>query len=101
MDPTVTQASPLRPFRRPEQRGASTGAPHRRRPDTGAISESPGPAVIDGYVNLDPAGTPGLGAHLHAHTALPIIGVAKTAFGAAIHAIVIPPGTHRCTSPFF
>jgi deoxyribonuclease V len=45
--------------------------------------------VIDGYVNLDPAGTPGLGAHLHAHTGLPIIGVAKTAFHAATHAIAI------------
>jgi deoxyribonuclease V len=42
--------------------------------------------IIDGYVDLDPAGTPGLGAHLHAHTGLPIIGVAKTVFRAATHA---------------
>jgi deoxyribonuclease V len=48
--------------------------------------------VIDGYVDLDPTGTPGLGAHLHTHTGLPIIGVAKTAFRTAIHAIAIHRG---------
>ena len=36
--------------------------------------------VIDGYVVLDGQGTPGLGAHLHAHyaAAFAVVGVAKT-----------------------
>ena len=33
---------------------------------------------IDGYVDLDPRGRPGLGAHLHARLKVPVIGVAKT-----------------------
>ena len=45
--------------------------------------------VIDGYVDLDPEGTPGLGARLYAQTGLPVIGVAKTVFRAATHAIAI------------
>jgi deoxyribonuclease V len=38
--------------------------------------------VIDGYVWLDTAGTPGLGAHLHAALGgeVPVIGIAKTAY---------------------
>lgn len=38
--------------------------------------------VIDGYVELDERGTAGLGGHLHAHLqgAVPVVGVAKTAF---------------------
>ncbi len=41
--------------------------------------------VIDGYVVLDAAGTPGLGAHLHAHYQgrYAVVGVAKTAYGDA------------------
>jgi deoxyribonuclease V len=42
--------------------------------------------VIDGYVDLDPDGRPGLGAHLHDATGRPVIGVAKTAFRTATHA---------------
>jgi deoxyribonuclease V len=42
--------------------------------------------VIDGYVDLDPLGRPGLGAHLHAETGLPVIGVAKAAYHTATHA---------------
>lgn len=42
--------------------------------------------VVDGYVDLDPDGRPGLGAHVHAEYAVPVIGVAKTAFGTATHA---------------
>jgi deoxyribonuclease V len=48
--------------------------------------------VIDGYVDLDPAGRPGLGAHLHTRTGLPIIGVAKTAFHTATHAVPVHRG---------
>lgn len=42
--------------------------------------------VVDGYVDLDPDGRPGLGAHVHAEFGIPVIGVAKTAFGTATHA---------------
>src|SRR5712692_9053761 len=42
--------------------------------------------VIDGYVDLDPGGRPGLGAHAHAAFSVPVIGVAKTRFRTASHA---------------
>ncbi len=42
--------------------------------------------VVDGYVDLDPDGRPGLGAHVHAECGVPVIGVAKTAFRTATHA---------------
>jgi deoxyribonuclease V len=42
--------------------------------------------VVDGYVDLDPDGRPGLGAHVHAEFGVPVIGVAKTAFRDASHA---------------
>jgi deoxyribonuclease V len=45
--------------------------------------------VVDGYVDLDPGGRPGLGAHVHAATGTPVIGVAKTAFRAATHAVPV------------
>jgi deoxyribonuclease V len=48
--------------------------------------------VIDGYVDLDPAGRPGLGAYLHAQTGVPIVGVAKTAFHTATHAVPVRRG---------
>ncbi|GAA2628345.1 endonuclease V [Dactylosporangium fulvum] len=48
--------------------------------------------VVDGYVDLDPHGRPGLGAHVHAETGIPIIGVAKTAFRSATHAIEVRRG---------
>ena len=37
--------------------------------------------MVDGYVDLDPGGRPGLGAHVHTEFGVPVIGVAKTAFG--------------------
>jgi deoxyribonuclease V len=49
--------------------------------------------VIDGYVDLDPHGRPGLGAHLHADLSTPVIGVAKTAFHTATHAIAVRRGS--------
>jgi deoxyribonuclease V len=55
--------------------------------------------VIDGYVDLDPYGRPGLGAHLYAQTGVPVIGVAKTAFHTATHAIAIQRG--NATRPLF
>jgi deoxyribonuclease V len=49
--------------------------------------------VIDGYVDLDPAGGPGLGAHVHEEFGIPVIGVAKTRFGPATHAVPVLRGT--------
>jgi hypothetical protein len=33
--------------------------------------------VVDGYADLDPGGRPGLGAHAHAESGIPVIGVAS------------------------
>jgi deoxyribonuclease V len=49
--------------------------------------------IVDGYVDLDPDGRPGLGAHLREEFTAPIIGVAKTAFHAATHAAEVRRGT--------
>jgi deoxyribonuclease V len=48
--------------------------------------------VIDGYVDLDPGGRPGLGAHLYAALGVPVVGVAKSAFATATHAIAVRRG---------
>lgn len=48
--------------------------------------------VVDGYVQLDPDGRPGLGAHVHTELEIPVIGVAKTPFRAATHAIEVLRG---------
>ena len=48
--------------------------------------------VIDGYADLDPAGRPGLGAHAHAELGIPVIGVAKSAFRTATHAMPVLRG---------
>jgi deoxyribonuclease V len=48
--------------------------------------------VIDGYVDLDPSGRPGLGAHAHTEFGFPVIGVAKTPFATATHAIPVLRG---------
>jgi deoxyribonuclease V len=47
-----------------------------------ALPTRPKAVIIDGYVWLDGAGRPGLGAHLHEALGrtLPVIGVAKTRF---------------------
>jgi deoxyribonuclease V len=55
--------------------------------------------VVDGYADLDPGGRPGLGAHAHAEFGIPVIGVAKTAFATATHAIAVLRGTS--TRPLF
>jgi len=49
--------------------------------------------VVDGYADLDPSGCPGLGAHAHAEFGVPVIGVAKSAFRTATHAIPVLRGT--------
>lgn len=48
--------------------------------------------VVDGYVDLDPAGRPGLGAYAHAEFGVPVIGVAKTVFRSATHAVPVLRG---------
>jgi deoxyribonuclease V len=55
--------------------------------------------VIDGYVTLDPDGRPGLGAYAHAEFGVPVIGVAKTGFAPAVHAIPVLRGT--ATRPLY
>jgi deoxyribonuclease V len=48
--------------------------------------------IVDGYVDLDPDGRPGLGAHVHAALGIAVIGVAKTAFRTATHAVPVLRG---------
>lgn len=48
--------------------------------------------IVDGYVDLDPDGRPGLGAHVHAELGIPVVGVAKTAFRTATHAVAVRRG---------
>jgi deoxyribonuclease V len=48
--------------------------------------------VIDGYVDLDPGGRPGLGARAHEEFGVPVVGVAKTRFATASHAIPVTRG---------
>lgn len=45
--------------------------------------------VVDGYADLDPGGRPGLGAHAHAEFGIPVIGVAKSRFRTATHAVPV------------
>jgi deoxyribonuclease V len=49
--------------------------------------------VIDGYADLDPDGRPGLGARACEEFGVPVIGVAKSAFRGATHAIAVRRGT--------
>ena len=49
--------------------------------------------VIDGYADLDPGGTPGLGAHAHAEFGIPVIGVAKSRYRTATHAVPVLRGS--------
>ncbi len=49
--------------------------------------------VVDGYADLDPSGRPGLGMHAHAEFGIPVIGVAKSRFRTATHAVLVLRGT--------
>jgi deoxyribonuclease V len=49
--------------------------------------------VVDGYVDLDPSGRPGLGTHAHAAFGIPVIGVAKSRFRTATHAVPVVRGS--------
>jgi deoxyribonuclease V len=55
--------------------------------------------VVDGYVDLDALGRPGMGAHAHGVFGVPVIGVAKTAFPTATHALQVLRG--KSTRPLF
>jgi deoxyribonuclease V len=49
--------------------------------------------VVDGYADLDAGGRPGLGAHAHAEFGIPVIGVAKSRFRTATHAVPVVRGS--------
>ncbi len=49
--------------------------------------------VVDGYADLDPGGQPGLGARAHAEFGIPVIGVAKSRFRTATHAVPVVRGS--------
>jgi deoxyribonuclease V len=55
--------------------------------------------VVDGYVHLDPDSRPGLGAYAHSEFGVPVIGVAKTRFRGADHAIEVRRGA--ATRPLY
>lgn len=63
-----------------------------------AIDARPDVIIVDGFVTLDPAGKLGLGGHLHREINRPgrdrtdVIGVAKTGFREATHAIPVLRG---------
>ncbi len=63
----------------------------------GQLDAAPDAIVIDAYVWLDAAGKPGLGAHLYEATGrrTAVIGVAKSAFAGATHAIAVTRGGSR------
>jgi deoxyribonuclease V len=74
----------------------------RELPALRAVLAGVGPfdlLVVDGYVHLDPDGRPGLGAHAHTEFGVPVIGVAKTAFHGASHAIAVQRG--QATRPLY
>lgn len=65
------------------------------------LSPPPAVVVIDGYVWLDADGRPGLGAHLYdtLDQQVPVVGVAKTAFRDASHAVAVLRG--RSNRPIY
>jgi deoxyinosine 3'endonuclease (endonuclease V) len=64
--------------------------------------------MVDGYADLDPDGRPRLGARAHVEFGIPVIGVAKTRFRSATHAVAVLRGNStrpvlsplpRCVAP--
>jgi deoxyribonuclease V len=49
--------------------------------------------VADGYADLDPGGRPGLGAHAHAESGIPVIELARSRFRTATHAVPVVRGS--------
>ena len=67
----------------------------RELPAIGAVLARAAPVgllIVDGYVDLDGEGRPGLGAHAHAQFGMPVIGVAKTVFRGSTHAAEVRRG---------
>lgn len=60
----------------------------------GAVSSDFGVIVVDGYVFLDDAGAPGLGAHLYESLArtVPVVGIAKKRFRGSAFAVPVLRG---------
>jgi deoxyribonuclease V len=79
------------------------GALYKRElPPVRAVLDATSPVglvVVDGYVTLDPVGRPGLGAHVREIYGVPVIGVAKTAFRGASHAVEVRRG--RAVRPLY
>jgi deoxyribonuclease V len=70
----------------------------RELPPIRAVCAEAGPLAmlfIDGYVDLDPSGRPGLGAYVHAEFGVPVVGVAKNPFLTATHAVPVTRGESR------
>lgn len=70
------------------------------KPLLAVLARVPGPlraVVMDGYVWLDAAGKPGLGAHLYRRLgeSVPVIGVAKSRFGEEGFAVPVLRGQSR------
>lgn len=55
--------------------------------------------IVDGYATLDPQGRPGLGLHAARALGIPVIGVAKTPFRTATHAVQVIRGS--ATRPLY
>ena len=49
--------------------------------------------IVDGYADLDPDGQPGLGVHAHAEFGIAVIGIAKSRFRTATHAVPVLRGS--------
>ena len=64
-----------------------------------ALGPPLGLLVVDGYATLDPEGRPGLGAYAADAFGIPVIGVAKTPFRTATHAIEVVRGA--ATRPLY
>jgi deoxyribonuclease V len=65
----------------------------RELPAIRAVLSGPvGLLIVDGYVDLDPDGRPGLGAHVHRELGVAVVGVAKTPFRPATHAVPVLRG---------
>ena len=77
---------------RPASRAGSACASSRRCAVLDELSGL-GLLVVDGYADLDPSGRPGLGAHAHAEFGIPVIGVAKSRFRTATHAVPVARGS--------
>ena len=57
--------------------------------------------VVDGYVDLHPNGQPGLGAYAHSAFGVPVVGVAKSRFATATHAVPVVRGASGAFRPLY